>query len=109
MKASSHWFFQRVSAAIVSALVPMVWWFVGYMKHNSYGELVNIIKTPCSLLVITVICFVALYHARLGMEVVIDDYTRGIKRRSIQLCADSFLLVMLLSLLFSVILLLKGN
>jgi succinate dehydrogenase / fumarate reductase membrane anchor subunit len=108
MKASSHWFFQRVSAIMLCVLVPSMWWFVDAVKYYSYTELMHAIKTPFSLFVVTVICLVALYHARLGMQVVIDDYSRGIRRRVFQLCTDSVLLLMALGLFFSGIILLKG-
>lgn len=107
MKASSHWFFQRISAVFLCILVPVVWWLLPLFKHASYRDCLQMAKAPLPLLGIIFLVIVTLYHARLGMQVVIDDYSRGIKKRLFHFCIDSLLVVMLLCLLFSIVLLLK--
>ncbi len=108
MKASSHWFSQRASAVILCALVPAIWWLVALLHHTPYKDCLRIAKAPLLLIGITLLVIVTLYHARLGMQVIIDDYSQGIKRRLFHFCVDSVLTMIVICLLFSIILLLKG-
>jgi succinate dehydrogenase / fumarate reductase membrane anchor subunit len=108
MKASSHWFSQRASAVVLCTLLPAIWWLVPFLKHTPYNDCLRTAKAPFPLIGITLLLIVTLYHARLGMHVIINDYSRGIKRRLFHFCVDSLLTAVVICLLFSIILLLKG-
>lgn len=83
-KGVEHWWWQRVTAL---ANLPLVIWFVvsavslsgaGYAEVRAWlGGLMN--TTLMTLLVVS-----SFWHARLGLQVVIEDYVHG---RAVKLAA----------------------
>ena len=69
-----HWWIQRLTAI---ALIPLTLWFIisiATLNNASYTETVNWLSIP--LVSIFMILFVSatLYHALLGVQVVVEDY-----------------------------------
>ena len=69
-----HWWMQRLTAI---ALIPLTLWFIisiATLNNASYTETVNWLSIP--LVSIFMILFVSatLYHALLGVQVVVEDY-----------------------------------
>lgn len=72
---TSHWWYQRVTAIL---LVPLVLWFVfsftDLVVNGSRMSVSDWFGSPINT-VATLILFSAMfYHARLGLQVVIEDY-----------------------------------
>ena len=73
-EGAGHWWAQRVTAI---ALIPLTLWFavtVIGLSHADYATLKGWAGKPgnASLLILTVLT--VLYHAQLGLQVVIEDY-----------------------------------
>jgi len=69
-----HWWRQRVTAA---ALVPLMVWFVGMvisLKGADHETVRAFFKAPGHATAMVLVVGVALYHALLGVRVVIEDY-----------------------------------
>lgn len=71
---AQHWWHQRVTAV---ALVPLSLWFVtGILAHvgGDHAAAVAWIQSP--LVTVLLIAFIAslFFHAKLGLQVVIEDY-----------------------------------
>ena len=71
---SAHWRHQRMTAV---ALIPLVLVFVGLLPvlavstHEGITELMGTVVVPLFLIVFLV---AAIWHMKLGLEAVIDDY-----------------------------------
>lgn len=69
-----HWWHQRTSAI---ALVPLSLWFVnavlGHMQ-GSHAETLAWIGSPFITVMLVALILAMFYHAKLGLQVVIEDY-----------------------------------
>ena len=66
-----HWWMQRLTAI---ALIPLTLWFIisiATLNNASYTETVNWLSIP---LVSILLVSATLYHALLGVQVVVEDY-----------------------------------
>jgi succinate dehydrogenase / fumarate reductase membrane anchor subunit len=71
---SHHWWHQRLTAI---ALIPLSLWFITtLMKHmsDSHHEAVAWISSPFITALLIALVISVFYHAKLGMQVVIEDY-----------------------------------
>lgn len=69
-----HWWHQRLSAI---AIIPLGLWFVtallGHM-HDDYIDLKTWIQSPFVTVLLVSLLAAMFYHAKLGLQVVIEDY-----------------------------------
>ena len=69
-----HWWLQRVTAVI---LVPLVLWFAVSLlsvAHADYATMKAWVSRPFNTALLVVLLTAMFYHARLGLQVVIEDY-----------------------------------
>ncbi len=73
----SHWWWQRVTAA---ALIPLSVWFlyslITSMLTSDITHVAAWLATPFNALAMIVLLVAALFHAKLGAQVVIEDYIK---------------------------------
>ena len=70
----NHWRLQRITAI---ALIPLTVWFVvsvATLPSASYTETIEWISNPAIAILITFFSITSLYHASLGVQVIIEDY-----------------------------------
>jgi succinate dehydrogenase / fumarate reductase membrane anchor subunit len=70
----AHWWGQRVSAI---ALIPLSLWFAGsvlQLSHAGYADVIVWLHTPWVAVLLSLFLITLLYHAYLGVQVVIEDY-----------------------------------
>ncbi|MES2607902.1 MAG: succinate dehydrogenase, hydrophobic membrane anchor protein [Pseudomonadota bacterium] len=108
MRASKHWLHQRVSALILFLFIPGIWWLFKTINTSSYRQLHLKLSSPMVLLLMSIALLLVLYHARLGLSIIIEDYTQQIKCKILLHAADAFLSLLLLSFAYSILMLLKG-
>jgi succinate dehydrogenase / fumarate reductase membrane anchor subunit len=73
-EGASHWMAQRITAI---ALVILVFWFLMVVAKISISPLhtvVELLRSPFNLSMLSLLVGVSLYHGNLGMKVVIEDY-----------------------------------
>ena len=71
---TGHWFQQRASALI---LTPLLIWFtyaILTLASASYAEAVAFVSAPFNAGAFILLVISVLYHAMLGLQVVIEDY-----------------------------------
>ncbi len=71
---TGHWWFQRVSAV---ALVPLSFWLLYLLSlvfNAPYTETLAWLSQPVNTVCIAAWISAGLYHAALGVQVVIEDY-----------------------------------
>ena len=91
----NHWILQKVSAL---ALIPLAIWFLLVFKDFLYYDFNNKIlwfKSYLNSLLLSFFLLVAIFHFRLGLTVVIEDYIHSLGRKKLLL---SFLEILCLFL-----------
>jgi len=71
---TAHWWGQRVSAL---ALIPLCFWLVYSVLHTVPADYITVIvwlHTPSVAVLLSLFLVTLLYHAYLGVQVVIEDY-----------------------------------
>lgn len=71
-----HWWMQRVTSI---ALVPLVLWFVIALLshvHADYATLQHWLSKPVNAGLMITFLITLFYHAKLGMQVIYEDYVR---------------------------------
>jgi succinate dehydrogenase / fumarate reductase, membrane anchor subunit len=94
----AHWWRQRVSAA---ALIPLVAWLAPAVTHlpdATHAEIMRWLALPWNTLALFSLLLLVFYHAALGIQVVIEDYTQARAFRYFCLVAVQLLLLLLASL-----------
>ncbi|MGE0483425.1 MAG: succinate dehydrogenase, hydrophobic membrane anchor protein [Gammaproteobacteria bacterium] len=69
-----HWLHQRLTAI---AIVPLSLWFVNALlthMHDDHATLVAWIGSPLVAALLIALLVAVFYHAKLGLQVVIEDY-----------------------------------
>jgi len=74
---TQHWWHQRLSAI---AIVPLSVWFVTAMLGRltaDHAAVVNWISSPFVTVLLIALIVSVFYHAKLGLQVVIEDYVHA--------------------------------
>ncbi|KJV69594.1 succinate dehydrogenase, hydrophobic membrane anchor protein [Candidatus Neoehrlichia procyonis] len=100
-KSAYHWLMQRITAIImlpIPLLLPIVLNMFTYSVEHA-REL--ILMHPIKLILITLLFYVAIYHAMLGIIVILEDYISSQKLRIAIIITVKviFIITLLLSLM----------
>ncbi len=85
-----HWWHQRLTAI---ALVPLSLWFVNAIlahMHDDHAAVVNWIGSPFVSVLLIALILSLFYHAKLGLQVVIEDYLHDEPYKLVALVAMKF-------------------
>ena len=92
---TGHWWGQRVSAL---ALIPLSLWFAGSVLELSHADYLTVIvwmHTPWVAVLLSLFLVTLLYHAYLGVQVVVEDYVHTEWRKIISLLLIKFTCILL--------------
>lgn len=94
-EGAHHFIVQRVSAIALLFLVP--WFLISLLAvvSGGYDGAIAWIEQPLNAVLIIVSVSVALYHMRVGMQVVIEDYIAKSGMRALLLILNTFIPVLL--------------
>jgi len=99
MKGSTKWYVQRFTSL---TLVPISYWFVIFFLNNlnlSSENFVNSIDSNFVKLLIIIFFCVAVFHTRLNLLTIYEDYFNDNQVRLYSRLTDSVLLLILLFIL----------
>jgi succinate dehydrogenase / fumarate reductase membrane anchor subunit len=91
----SHWWAQRVTAM---ALVPLCLWMVISvigLVGGDHGAVVAWLQSPVQTALLVLLLIAMFYHAKLGLQVVIEDYVHAEGPKTATLIAMNFAVLFL--------------
>lgn len=94
-EGAHHFITQRVSAIALVVLVPWFLFSLISAVRGTYDDALAWIANPLNAVLILVTVGAALYHMRLGMQVVIEDYIGKTSTRAVLLIINTFIPVLL--------------
>ncbi|KGQ20401.1 Succinate dehydrogenase hydrophobic membrane anchor protein [Lysobacter dokdonensis DS-58] len=76
---TSHFWVQRVTAVALALLVPWLLWVVLSMVGGTYQNAIDVLHRPWNAILMGAFLVAMFWHAKLGIQVIIEDYvhTRG--------------------------------
>lgn len=87
----SHWWLQRVTAL---AIAPLAIWFIGtvisVLISPDVFKVARWFSYPVNAIALSLLCFVLFFHAKLGLQVVIEDYVKSPFKKYSLLIANNF-------------------
>jgi succinate dehydrogenase / fumarate reductase membrane anchor subunit len=75
-----HWTMTVTSVALL-LLTPFFLFIIGGLLGQPHEAVVASLSRPMPALVVAAYLVVGMHHMRLGMQVLIEDYTRGLSRK----------------------------
>ena len=76
-EGTEHFWVQRVTAV---ALVPLTIWFVGSLvclTGASQSDVYGWLASPLNAILMLLVVVAGMYHLKLGLQVIIEDYVHG--------------------------------
>ena len=108
-KGATHWLVQRFTAL---AIIPLTFWFIYALIESvspSYEEMLTWLKQPLILILLISGILGIFWHARLGIQVIIEDYIHGEFTQKLALAAMNAVIVSLVAIcLISIVLIVIG-
>ena len=93
--ATSHFWYQRVTAI---ALIPLSIWLIVFLNNAliaPYAETVSWLSSPLNAAAIIAWTIAVIFHAALGVQVVIEDYVSTISIRHLAIRATNLIFLLL--------------
>ncbi|MFP7721478.1 succinate dehydrogenase, hydrophobic membrane anchor protein [Lysobacter sp. A3-1-A15] len=69
-----HWILQRITAIALVALSLYLVGLVAWLAGSGYGEVRAAVAHPANAVLLVAFLVTSFWHAKLGMQVIIEDY-----------------------------------
>ena len=71
---TGHFWVQRVTAVAAALLVPWLVWLFAAMAGGDTAHALALVRQPWNATLLAAFCIAMFWHAKLGVQVVIEDY-----------------------------------
>ena len=89
-----HWWLQRLTAIF---LLPLTICLIVQVKYYNF-DMISMISQPYNFIAVISFVITVFYHAKLGMQVIIEDYVSNLKVRfTILILVDLFIFITIIS------------
>ncbi|OUU73950.1 MAG: succinate dehydrogenase, hydrophobic membrane anchor protein [Methylococcaceae bacterium TMED69] len=109
-KGAAHWLVQRFTAL---AIIPLTFWFIYALIESvstSYEEMLIWLKQPLILFLLVAGIVGIFWHARLGIQVIIEDYIHGETAQKVALLGMNVVIGGLVAIcLISIVIIVTGQ
>ena len=93
--ALKHWLVQKISALM---LLPLLCWFLYVLKDfiaKDYNSKILWLQNISNSIILTLFMLIALFHLRLGLTVVVEDYIHDLKSKNFLLSLITILCLLI--------------
>lgn len=100
---TGHWISERVTAL---ALLPLTIWFVWFALHlsgASRAQMAQSVAHPITAILLLTTVLLTFHHLHLGLQVVIEDYSRASLRTAMILAEKGICLLLAVACVFSIL------
>lgn len=89
-EGTQHFWRQRVTAVANVFLISFFVILIIAMQGESHGDVVESLRNPIVAILLLLVISSAVYHMKLGMQVIIEDYVHGEGMKLAALIANTF-------------------
>lgn len=100
---TSHWWAQRMTAL---ALIPLMLWFMvslAAMPAYDYDTMHAFVARPVVAVLLMLLTGSVLYHAKLGLAVIVEDYVHGGTKMAMLILINFAVVALAVAALFSIL------
>ena len=102
-QGAHHWWQHRLTAG--SNLLLMTWLLasIAILPGHDYASVVRWVSSPVAAVPMILLVLSVFYHARLGLQIVIEDYQHGAQRTALMVLLNFFVVGAGATAIFSIL------
>ncbi|WP_434054084.1 MAG: succinate dehydrogenase, hydrophobic membrane anchor protein [Roseibium sp.] len=89
-EGTDHFWKQRITAVANVVLISFFVILVISIQGSSHGDVIETLKNPLVSILFLLVILSGVYHMKLGMQVIIEDYIHGEGLKFLTLMANTF-------------------